>query len=208
MSANSSSLEALEELWRVWGDTCSKLTDADWSRPTRCGDWTVQALTAHVSSGVGGLEALVTKRLVDAPAMITTAADLIKAVKPSADVAEELAAKVARSARDDADQATPQELLARFAAGIALCEGLDFDLSAVADYFGRGHATVEAAVDLRVVEATVHLFDLQSALGVELSAPKDGIDITRCFLVDLTPPVDFIEAATGRRPVDFFPVHS
>ena len=208
MTRTSSSVVALEQLWREWQSVCAELDASQWALPTRCGEWDVRSLTAHVSSGVGGFEALATKRRVGEPAQITTAADLIKAVKPSADVAEELSQKVARSAREDADQATPQDLIARFAAGVELCQRADLDPDGVADYFGRGYATLEAAVDLRVVEATVHMLDLKSALGVPLTAPEAGLDITREFLVALTPAVAFIEAATGRGPADFFPVHS
>lgn len=208
MVMTPSSVQALGKLWQVWLSECRQMSDAQWRLPTRCGEWDVMSLAAHVSSGVGGLDALVTKRVVDGPAVITTAAELIRAVKPSSDVAEELSVKVARSARDDADQSTAAELVHRFEQGVSLCSADSVDVQAVCDYFGRGYATVEAAVDLRVVEATVHLFDLQIALDKPLDAPVEGVRITRDFLTDLVPAIDFIEAATGRRPVDFFPVHS
>jgi hypothetical protein len=54
----------------------------------------------------------------------------------------------------------------------------------------------------------VHLLDLQHALGRPADVPAGGLAHTASLLAEMAPPVDFIEAATGRRPADLFPVLS
>lgn len=206
--SDADSAEILAGLWLTWGEVCAGLSEEEWARATRCGDWNVAALAAHVSSGVGGMAALLDDRRVDGPADLRTAADLLRAVKPSAEVASRLAERVADQARDDGAESTSAELVERFRTGVALCERLRGQLHQSADYFGRGTSTLEAAVDLRIVEALVHILDLQEALGRPVDFPQDGMRITIAFLVDLVPPVAFIELATGRGTHDIFPVHS
>jgi hypothetical protein len=59
---------------------------------------------------------------------------------------------------------------------------------------------------LGILEATVHLLDLQRALGVAPDVPYAGLEHTVEVLARMTPPVDFIELATGRRKIALFPV--
>lgn len=208
MTSNENSADALAELWAHWAEVCDGLSQEQWSLPTRCGAWNVAALAAHVSGGVSGLRALLDVRRTDGPANLRTAVELIRAVKPTSDVAEALADRVAAQAVDDASSSVSAELVERFRDGGDVCARAASQLDVAADYFGRGTATIGAAVDLRIVEAAVHLLDLQSALHRERAVPEQGMQITLDFLVGLVPPVDFLEAATGRQPVDFFPVHS
>jgi hypothetical protein len=63
------------------------------------------------------------------------------------------------------------------------------------------------AVSIGVLEATVHLLDFQhAALGVPSDVSPAGLEHTIGLLAKMTPPVDFIELATGRREVALFPV--
>ena len=62
------------------------------------------------------------------------------------------------------------------------------------------------AVSIGILEATVHLLDLQRALGVAPDVPYAGLDHTVKVLARMTPPVDFIELATGRREIALVPV--
>ena len=48
--------------------------------------------------------------------------------------------------------------------------------------------------------------DLQRALGVAPDVPDAGLEHTVEVLARMTPPVDFIELATGRREIALFPV--
>jgi len=76
------------------------------------------------------------------------------------------------------------------------------------DYFGRAILRLDEAVSIGIMEATVHLLDLQRALGEPPNVPADGLAHTKALLAEMAPPVDFIEAATGRGAVDLFPVLS
>lgn len=69
------------------------------------------------------------------------------------------------------------------------------------DYFGRTMLPLSEAISIRILEATVHLLDLQRALGV----PPARLEHTVGILAETTP-VGFIELPTGRSEVEVFPV--
>ena len=77
---------------------------------------------------------------------------------------------------------------------------------------GRGgllrprHAALSEAISIGILEATVHLLDLQRALGVPPEVPPAGLEHTVGLLAETTPPVGFIELPTGRSEVEVFPV--
>ena len=56
------------------------------------------------------------------------------------------------------------------------------------------------------MEATVHLLDLRRALDLPTDVPADGLAHTVAVLAGMAPPVDLIEAATGRGAAAPFPV--
>jgi hypothetical protein len=56
------------------------------------------------------------------------------------------------------------------------------------------------------LEATVHLLDLQRALGQPPNVPADGLAHTAAVLAEMAPPVELIEAATGRTTAGLFPI--
>jgi hypothetical protein len=78
----------------------------------------------------------------------------------------------------------------------------------VVDYFGQAMLRLDEAVSIGILEATVHLLDLQRALGEPAEVPVEGLTHTAAILAQMAPSVDFIEAATGRRTTDLFPVLS
>jgi uncharacterized protein (TIGR03083 family) len=199
---------ALADLWDAWAEIGSNLKPEQWTLATRCEDWDVQALFAHVSAGVGGLLSLLNERKVDSVPDLVRATDIIRMVKPSPEVAQKLAVRVSAMAIEDARSQTPASLIERLASGREVCLLAQQHLGDVADYFGRGNATIAGSVDLRVVEAAVHLLDLQASLGMPADLPESGAAVTMEFLVGLVPAVDFIEAATGRTTAQFFPLHS
>jgi hypothetical protein len=76
----------------------------------------------------------------------------------------------------------------------------------VVDYFGQAILPLAEAVSIGILEATVHLLDLQRALELPPDVPGAGLEHTVGLLAAMTPPVDFIELATGRSQVAMFPV--
>lgn len=202
-------LATLAHLWQVWGEVGEGLDAVAWERPTRCAVWDVRALYAHVSQGVAGLEALVTKRRADGAVEHPDAVALLRALKPTAGAAAELATVNADRAVDDARATSTDRLVARFtAAGPRAIEQAAPCLETTVDYFRRGRVPLRAAVTIRLVESTVHLLDLGAALDRDLNLSEEALARTAQFLLAMTPVVEFIEAATGRRQPDMFPVHS
>lgn len=58
--------------------------------------------------------------------------------------------------------------------------------------------TLGAGLRILVLEATVHLLDLQRALDHPPAVLLQALKETAQLLVELAPAVEFIEAATGR----------
>jgi hypothetical protein len=78
----------------------------------------------------------------------------------------------------------------------------------VVDYFGMALLRLEEAVSIGIMEATVHLLDLKRALGEPPEVPGAGLRHTAALLAEMAPPVDFVEAATGRGTSNPLPVLS
>jgi hypothetical protein len=62
-------LNILETLWWAWAEHGRAMTDEQWRRPTRLGDWDVRSLYAHAGSWPVGLSFLVDRaREAEGPA--------------------------------------------------------------------------------------------------------------------------------------------
>jgi hypothetical protein len=122
-------------------------------------------------------------------------------------IATSQADRVAAAAREDAAAYTPAQLIEPFSEtgpqAITIARQLG---SVVVDYFGRAMLALEEAVSIGILEATVHLLDLQRALEVPPDVPGAGLHHTVGLLAAMPAPVDFIELATGRSQVALFPV--
>jgi uncharacterized protein (TIGR03083 family) len=201
-------LTTLEALWSAWAEHGQAMTDEQWQRPTRLGDWDVRSLYAHAGSWPFGFSMLI-DRVRDAQPTHATAAALLRDFNAPDGVAHTTRDAVAAGAREDAAKYGTAQMLEQFAsagpAAIASARGLG---PVVVDYFGRGLLRLEEAVSIGILEATVHLLDLRHALGQPAEAPVEGLTHTAAILVEMAPPVAFIEAATGRRGNDVFPVLS
>jgi hypothetical protein len=88
----------LSTCWRDWAARLSELDGAAWFLPTRCGDWTVHHLAAHVApdpSVLARLESVASS----APAEVDDAAHLLRRFNQPGGIAHELASAVAEHAR-------------------------------------------------------------------------------------------------------------
>jgi uncharacterized protein (TIGR03083 family) len=136
-----------------------------------------------------------------------TAAALLGHFNRPGGIATSQADRVAAAAREDVATYTPAQMIEQFAVtgpqAIATARQLG---PVVVDYFGRAMLPLEEAVSIGILEATVHLLDLQRALGVPPDVPAAGVEHTVRLLAEMAPPVDFIELATGRSSVALFPV--
>jgi len=199
-------LTTLELLWAAWEHQGRGLAADQWQRPTRLGDWTVRMLYAHAASWPVGFAHLVGQVRPVAPTHASAAALLGQFNRPGG-IATSEADRVAAAAREDAATYTPAQLIEPFSVtgpqAIATARQLG---SVVVDYFGRAMLPLEEAVSIGILEATVHLLDLQRALELPPEVPGAGLEQTVGLLATMAPPVDFIELATGRSQVVVFPV--
>jgi uncharacterized protein (TIGR03083 family) len=193
-------------LWAAWEQQGRALSADQWQQPTRLGDWTVRMLYAHAAGWPVGFSHLVGQVREVAPTHASAAGLLGEFNRPGG-IATSQADRVAAAAREDAATYTPAQLIEPFAVtgpqAITTARQLG---PVVVDYFGRAMLPLTEAVSIGILEATVHLLDLQRALGVPPKVPPAGLEHTVGLLAEMTPPVDFIELATGRSEVDLFPV--
>jgi uncharacterized protein (TIGR03083 family) len=201
-------LTTLGSAWAVWAEHGRTMTDAQWSRPTRLETWDVRSLYAHGGSWPFMFTALVA-RVVETEPTHSSAADLLRTFNGPDGVAHRNRDKVAAGARADAATFGTADMVRQFAeagpAAIATARALG---PVTVDYFGMAILHLDEAVSIGIMEATVHLLDLQRALDTPPAVPAEALTHTARLLADMAPPVDLIEAATGRGPTSLFPVLS
>ena len=204
--AQEDPLTTLELLWAAWERHGRSLSAEQWQHPTRLGDWTVRMLYAHAAGWPFGFSHLVGQVREVQPTHATAAA-LLGDFNRSGGVATREAGRVAAAAREDAATYSPAQMIEQFAVtgpqAIATARQLG---PVVVDYFGRAMLALEEAVSIGILEATVHLLDLQRALGLSPQVPSAGVERTVRLLAQMAPPIDFIELATGRISAALFPV--
>jgi uncharacterized protein (TIGR03083 family) len=201
-------LTTLDTLWSVWVRQGRAMTDDQWRRPTRLGDWDVRSLYAHATFWPFGLSMLV-DRVREAEPTHATAAALLRDFNAPDGVAHTMRDRTATDARENAAKFSTAQMVEQFAGtgprAIVAARQLG---PVVVDYFGQGLLRLDEAVSIGVLEATVHLLDLQRALDQPPDVPAEGLAHTAAVLVQMAPPVDLVEAATGRSTTELFPVLS
>ncbi|WP_433306730.1 maleylpyruvate isomerase N-terminal domain-containing protein [Actinoplanes sp. CA-030573] len=201
-------LSTLDALWAAWAATGKALTDEDWARPTRLDGWDVRALWAHAAGWPFGFSILV-GRVTGEHVTHESAAALLAEFNHPTGIANTMRDRVADSGREDARKYSLDQLTDQFTsagpAAIAVARKLG---EVTVDYFGRAVLPLAEAVSIGITEAVIHLLDLQRALGLEPEVPAAGLAHTAVVLARIAPPIDFIEAATGRASTDLFPVLS
>jgi uncharacterized protein (TIGR03083 family) len=198
-------LGALARTWRVWTRTGAALSDAQWRQPTRCGRWDVRALYAHHSVFPAALAAL---PQAAAPAADPVAAsDVLRAFNAPDGVAVVHADVIARHALSQAAGDPAEVFVERFrAGGPAAVEVLRAADPAAPVRWTTFAVTLNEVLRIAVMEASVHLLDLQRALGQLPEVPADALALTVRLLAEVAPAVEFIEAATGRTETMPLPV--
>jgi uncharacterized protein (TIGR03083 family) len=201
-------LTTLDALWSIWAGHGRAMTDEQWRRPTRLGDWDIRSLYAHAAWWPAGLSILI-RRVASGEPTHATAAALLRDFNAPDGIAHRTRDKVATDARQSAATYSTAQMIEQFAGtgpqAIAAARELG---PVVVDYFGQALLPLDEALSIGILEATVHLLDLQRALGEPADVPAEGLTHTAAVLAQMAPPVDFIEAATGRGKTDLFPVLS
>ena len=204
-------IEELAATWEVWAQAGRRLPEAAWHGPTRLPGWTVRDLYAHAGRWPVGFRRFVQAPVFDEPAFRSGAALLAHFNQPGG-LATTSASAVAKSSADDAAAHATEVLVARFAdAGpAALATVADLGPDEHLRYAGLLTVTVCGALEVGVVESTVHLLDLRAAVAelasVTVAIPTSALAVTRDVLAAVPDPVAFIEAATGRTSRSILPV--
>ncbi|HEY3209123.1 MAG TPA: maleylpyruvate isomerase family mycothiol-dependent enzyme [Actinomycetota bacterium] len=202
--ASTDALEALRDECEEVSMVVVGLSEADFSRPTRCAAWTVKELLAHMYWGLNRA-----KRWLAEPPPEAADADSVGYWR-SYDPLED--------APGIADRATQRA--AEYASGNELAMAWDGLWREVVESAGREDRsrvvstwgptlTLDEFLKTRVLEITVHRMDLEDALGQKGWGTDQAVSIVDDTLEGLLgeqPPsdlewdvVEFIEAGTGRR---------
>ena len=201
-------LDTLEQAWQVWIDLGKNLTDEQWSTATRCPGWDVAALYAHCS--VWPLSMNTPLPEVEGPVgQLLTAADILKRFNAPGGIAHSMAETVADGVVADAAAHTRSELLDRFTVhgSRALQTFRQTEATVVVPWPVSGDlVTLVEALRIVMLETTVHLLDVQRALGHPPDVPPQALQDTVQLLAQLAPAVEFIEAASGRSTHSPLPV--
>jgi uncharacterized protein (TIGR03083 family) len=198
-------LGALARTWQVWAGTGAALSDAQWRQPTRCGRWDVRALYAHHSVFPAALAAL--PQAAPPAAKPAAASDVLRAFNAPDGVAVAKADVIAGHALSQAAGNPAEVFVDRFGAGgPAAVEALRAADPAAPVPWATFAVTLAEVLRIAVMEASVHLLDLQRALGQPPVVPADALAVTVRLLAEVAPAVEFIEAATGRTETMPLPV--
>jgi uncharacterized protein (TIGR03083 family) len=199
-------LATLEALWSKWKEHGESLTDEQWQRSTRLDGWDVRSLYAHASAWPHGFSKLI-GRVTDAEPTHASAVALLRELNRPDGLARNQSGWIAVRAREDAGTFSTEEMIEQFASVGPKAVDAARRLGPVAvDYSGLAVLRLDEAARIGIVEATVHLLDLQRALGRTPDVPADGLRHTASILSEMAPAVDFIEVATGRGDASLFPV--
>lgn len=193
-------LDALEQTWQVWAQLGDDLTEEQWSTATRCPGWDVAAVYAHHSAFPLALSTLPPPP--DSPVgELVTAVELLRRLNAPDGVAHTIAKTVADQAVSQAAAHTRRELVDRFSVhGPRALHKLRQTKATAAGPWPHSDALITPVEALRIVllEATVHLLDIQRALDHPPVVPKPALQDTVQLLAELAPAAELIEAATGR----------
>ena len=203
----SGRLDALEQTWRVWTELGEGLTEDQWFTATRCPGWNVAALYAHHSAFPRDMSALLP--LSDAVGDPVTAAELVRRFNAPEGVAHTMAETVGDQAVSDAAEHSRKDLIDRFSVhGPRALQRLRQVAATLVVPWHTSGAVIMLVEALRIVllEATVHLLDVQRALGHPPVVPPPALRDTAQLLAELAPAVELIEAATGRSTHSPLPV--
>ncbi len=198
-------LGALADTWQVWASTGAALSNAQWRQPTRCGRWDVRALYAHHSGFPAALAAL--PQAAAPAAKPVAASDVLRAFNGPDGVAVVKADSIAGHALAQAAENPAEVFVDRFGGGgPAAVEVLRAADPAAPVPWATFALTLTEVLRIAVMEAVVHLLDLQRALGQLPEVPADALAITVRLLAEVAPAIELIEAATGRTEAMPLPV--
>jgi uncharacterized protein (TIGR03083 family) len=178
------------------------ISPADLARPTRCTDWPLELLLAHLVRGVDRLRAYLSEGFPEEPASIGWLSywTTIAVVADSASITEH--AKVFAAQLNN--RAVSRVWTDVHARAVQLVRAAPADRGVPTPF---GVLRLDHYLPTRLLEVTVHGLDLRHALGLEEVVTPDALAITAQILDALLPgdrapglddDLTFVLAATGR----------
>lgn len=144
---------------------------------------------------------LLGEAVIDQPAAVTDAAEMLRRFNEAGGVAHTNAEGVADTAVAESRNLTPQSAAARFRECAEIVRATPMPSDTVVAYPAIGSTTMAVVAEVALMEATVHLLDLGHAVGGVQPSP-DALAATRDLLVAIPDPVAAVEALAGRVPAD------
>lgn len=194
-------LETLQTLWNMWVEFGERLTDEEWAHPTRNTEWDVKATYAHHAQAVGRLTEFSqspTTLPIDHPKASNFLGQF--ALRPDDPrIVGEMA--LAESAA-----ATTDELVDTFRARGPIAIKLADEAGDVVVQTDEGRIHIYEYIRTRIVEAVIHLMDMEDGLGRPYDIPQEGLQVVSEVILGWTPLDKFIDVATGRSKENIFPV--
>lgn len=179
---------------------------ADLARPTRCDDWSLELLLAHLVRGVDRLRAYLAEEFPTEPPSIGWLSywTTIAVVADSASITE----RARRFAAEVNNRAVSRVWKDVHERALQVVHAAPPDRGVPTPF---GVLRLDHYLPTRVVEVAVHGLDLRHALGLEEVVTPEALQVTATVLDHLLPgdrapghedDLDFVLAATGRRPSD------
>ncbi|MER5393521.1 maleylpyruvate isomerase N-terminal domain-containing protein [Saccharopolyspora sp. NPDC002686] len=202
-------VDALEQAWQAWAALGRELDEAQWRRPTRLPDWSVQDVFAHHSDFPAGTAAGIEAPEPAAPVTHADAAELLAFMQQPGGIADQTCEEVRTEAIRRAESPTA-ELVEQFTdvAPAVIAALRTTDLNRKVDYGGLAVVPAGEALRIFTMEAVVHYFDMATALDLPTPGPMAGAPVreTVRLLAETADPVALVDAATGRGTPAVFPV--
>jgi uncharacterized protein (TIGR03083 family) len=188
--------EVLADAWERWARRCAELTPQQWSTPTRCRPWDVRGLVAHLCPNRSMFDML-NAATTDEPAAVTDAAEMLRRFNAPGGIAHTSADRIAERATSDAAALTPDEAVTRFTECAEILRATPMSKKTVISYPVVGSTTLAVVAEVALIEATVHLLDLDDAVG-GVQPSRQALAATRDLLIAVPDPIAAIEVLAGR----------
>jgi len=133
----------------------------------------------------------------DGPAAVTAAAEMLRRFNAPGGIAHTSADRIAERATSDAAALTPDEAVTRFTECAEILRATPMSKKTVISYPVVGSTTLAVVPEVALIEATVHLLDLDDAVG-GVQPSRQALAATRDLLIAVPDPIAAIEVLAGR----------
>jgi hypothetical protein len=140
---------------------------------------------------------MLTAAATDEPAAVTDAAEMLRRFNAPGGIAHTSADGIAERATSDATTLTPDDAVTRFTECAEILRATPMSKETVISYPIVGTTTLAVVAEIALMEATVHLLDLDDAVG-GVQPSHQALAATRDLLISVPDPIAAIEVLAGR----------